>query len=257
MKKKPTPSNDLGAWNPVLSSLQKPFVRLETTPHLDKAIAFSETYWVVATHWVYKKKWNPKHRIPYKRDLVQLCEPMGDLLLSILNLTYALHGTHPLASHYASALMWFDCVCWEIKNEGLADLLGLTATNGKNDRVKGIRSQLKKYRNGENPHNFEREPHTWRLIQAALEVCGCQGFPTIAKEKWRGARKNKHLGFLHAYSAWAIALESPGWTTLILKVQGVYIRAYRGSGEQLLIENEKKGLLEPLHCKALRLRSGK
>jgi hypothetical protein len=236
MKKKPAPSNDLGTWNPVLTSLQKPFLRLETTPHVDKAIAFSETYWVVATHWVYKKKWNFKYRIPYKRDLVRLCEPMGNLLLSILNLTEALFSIHPLGSHYDNPAMWLDCVCWEMKNEGLADLLGLTATNGKNDRVKGMRSQLKSYRNGENPHDFEREPHTWRLIQAALEVCGCQGFPTVAKESWRGVRKkDKHFGFLHAYSAWAIALESPEWTTMFEKNNKIYVRSGQGGGERILL----------------------
>ena len=198
-KKNPTTSNGLGAWNPVLASLQKPFVRLDKTPHLDQAIAITETYWIIATHWIYKKKWNFKHRIPYKRDLVQLCEPMGNVLLSMLNLAEALHSIHPLGTHYDNAAMWFDCVCWEMKNEGLADLLGLTATKGKNDRVGGIRSQLKKYRDGKNPHLFEHEPHTWRLIQAALEVCGSQSFPTIAKEIWRGVRqKRKPLGFLHA-----------------------------------------------------------
>jgi hypothetical protein len=74
-----------------------------------------------------------------------------------------------------------------------------------------------------------------------LEVCGLQAFPKFSKEIWRGVRqKDKHLGYLHAYSAWAIALESPKWTTMILKEQGVFIRAYRGGGEQLLIKSEKK-----------------
>jgi hypothetical protein len=235
MKKKPTPSNGLGVWNPVLTSLQKPFIRLEITPHLDKAIAIAETYWVIATHWVYKKKWNFKHRIPYKRDLVQLCEPMGDLLLSILNLTEALHSIHPFGRHYDNAALWFDRVSWEMKNDGLADLLGLTETKGKNDRVVGIRSQLKSYRNGDNPHDSDHEPHTWRLIQAALDVCGSQGFPTVAKDIWRGVRKkDKPLGFLQAYSAWAIALESPGWTTMFLKENKVYVRSGKGGGERVL-----------------------
>jgi hypothetical protein len=240
--KKPTTSNGLGAWNPVITSLQKPFIRLDNTPHIDKAIAITENYWVVATHWVYKKKWNPKHRIPCKRDIALLCEPMGNLLLSILNLTEALHSIHPLGRHYDNAAMWFDCVCWEMKNEGLADLLGLTATESKRDRVGGIRSQLSSYRDKKNPHDFDRDPHTWRLIQAAQEVSMSRIFPTIDKKIWRGVReKGTPLGFLYAYSAWAIALESPKWTTMLLKQQGVFVRAYRGGGEQLLIKSEKSG----------------
>lgn len=206
-KNKPTPSNELGVWNPVLTSLQKPYIRLEATPaNLGQAIAITETYWVVATHWLYKKKWNSKHRIPYKRDLVRLCEPMGNLLLSILNLTVELHAIHPLGRHYANAAMWFDCVYWEMKNEGLADLLELTDCRGKDDRVRGIRRHLKSYKNGGNPHDSEHEPHTWRLIQAALEVNGSQSFPTFSKKIWNGVRKGKTLGFIHAYSAWARAL---------------------------------------------------
>lgn len=216
-----------GEWKQVFKSVQGSFVRLKTDDTTNIAMAMIEGFWLFSIHWVYKKKWNPKHKIPYQSDAKKV-EPFGDFLLSILNLCEALHTIHPFGSHYSNAAKWFDCIAWELKNRDLLDLFDLSGKKGTDDEVRTIRKRLADYRYGINPHDFQKEPHTWRLIEAALKVSCSKAFPKIGDEFWRGVRqKNKPLGFQHAYSAWAAALESPTYQAMAIKNGKILVKQGR------------------------------
>jgi hypothetical protein len=204
-------------WATAFDSIQSPVVCLNSTDEaVEKASSITTTYWVLALHWVYKKKWNPKHKIPCKRDAAKKLEPLGNLFLSILNLCEALH-TIGYGQEYSNAGQWFTAVLLETKNEALANFLGLTNENSLDASIKSIRKDLSYYRNGHNPHDKNKNINTWRLIEAALKVTGSNKYPQIANELWRGVRAKENPGFLHAYSAWAAALESKNYQKMTLK----------------------------------------
>lgn len=205
------------AWAIAFNSIQSPVLCLDSTDEaLKKASSITTTYWVLALDWVYKKKWNPKHKIPCKKDTAKKLEPLGNLFLSILNLCEALH-TIGCGQEYSNAGQWFAAVIWETKNQALADFLGLTDKNSLDASIKSIRKDLHEYRDGRNPHDKTKELNTWRLVETALKVNGSNKFPQITNEIWRGDRAKGKLGFLYAYSAWAAALESKDYQRMTLK----------------------------------------
>ena len=204
-------------WITAFDSIQSSIVFLDSTDEaVKKASSITDTHWVLALHWVYKKKWNPKHKMPCKRDTAKKIEPLGNLFLSILNLCEALH-TIGHGQEYRNAGLWFAAVLLETKNQDFADFLGLTNKNSLDASIKSIRKELSCYRDGCNPHDKNKDINTWRLIDGALKVAVSNKYPQIANELWRGVRAKENPGFLHAYSAWAAALESKNYQRMTLK----------------------------------------
>jgi hypothetical protein len=183
-----------------------------------------------AMHWVYKKRWNPKHKIPGPRSLVKSSEPLGNFLLSRLNLCAEVHLLkHPLSRGYESAADWFDVVACEFRDELIKEHLGCTNNKGKLSLIKSLRNELAILKAEENP--YKPDTKHWELIQACLEIIKSGIAPNFYKVFWRGKRgKNFPPGFISSFSAYIASIESPQMKELIFKDGEFYLRSGRGSG---------------------------
>lgn len=73
--------------------------------------------WEIALHWVIKKEWNAKHKIPAKRSLAKIFEPKGEFLRQMLLLCERCHAMQeavPINIRYPNAAHWFCLVFWEL-----------------------------------------------------------------------------------------------------------------------------------------------
>lgn len=76
-------------------------------------IYYRANAWEIALHWVIKKKWNKKHKIPTKRSLAKRLEPKGEFLRQILLLCEGCHAKQeavPTNIPYPNAAHWFCLV---------------------------------------------------------------------------------------------------------------------------------------------------
>jgi hypothetical protein len=162
---------------------------------------FSRVVWTVALHWLYKKKWASKHRIPGSRDLAKDIEPIGDLLLAVLELAIQLHAVpNPYNAQYSDASEWFALAGPELRG-----VILLSLGQGKRADVafmRGLKKELGEFRN---PFPPDSTPHLYGLIQAAIDLS--QQSDHFYRVYWRGAKPNnsnqrlEHQGFLNAWGA--------------------------------------------------------
>ncbi len=203
-----------------IKSLQHPYLRISDDPAQDLLLSTIEMFWVLSIHWLYKFKWNCRHKIPVRRKkdtsaLLDGTKAYGELLLSIFNLCEALHAIGaPFSAEYSNAGQWFDRVAWEAKNSRFQP----DFPRNKTEHAKGIRREIEQLNCYENPYDEGKDPHTWRLIQAALEVHFAKIAPTIVRKLFRGkAKKDCPKGFIGAYSAWAAKVEGKNRVTLLIE----------------------------------------
>jgi hypothetical protein len=198
---------------------------------------FSRVVWVVALHWLYKKKWASKHRIPVSRDLAKDIEPIGDLLLAALELAIQLHAVpNQYKAQYSDASEWFAAACPELRRVILPSL-----GQGKRADVAFMRGLKKELSEFQNPFPQDETPHLHGLIQAAIDLS--QQSDHFYRVYWRGAKPNNsnrlgHQGFLNALGAVITALDrSKFWAPV--EPHGDTIAWRLGKGEGRLILPEK------------------
>jgi len=142
---------------------------------------------ISALHWVYKKQWKSKYRVPLAaKDF----ETWGDLFNAYLSLCTHVHLLHPLGLEYVNAGAWFLEICREFRSDGFAQA---RRQHSKKDDVAAIRRSVKALQKTENPVDRVAMPHTWAIFQASLESCnasdtierlfsGSQGLVPILKK---------------------------------------------------------------------------
>ena len=185
----PLPVNSVTEpWDTALQSIQSKFLRLgKLSNQAELLTQILEGEWSIFLQWTYKKKWNRSHKIPRQKAYTN-CEPMGDVLLAILNLCIEVHAVHPIGKHYPNAAVWFDSICWELKYKDLCGLLN--PSGGKKAYLSYLRQEIIDcYKCRENPHSQETEPHLYRLIQALEEINKTKMFPNLVKTYWGALTK--------------------------------------------------------------------
>lgn len=211
-------------WHLAIDSIQSPFVPLlipnkPTETH----IAINEALWVVALHWVFKKKWSKRHKIPANRAVKDAVKPLGELLYRILELCIQCHAVLPVNStRCGNAAQWFDCVVWETKRRDFAEILfqSYKKGQGKKQEVGEIWTEIRLLKGGSNPFNLEFSPHSFRLVDEALKLAKLENFN---QEYWRP--------LLKAYSNWARALDqNDNWKFFRVEAGKLVAQNGRGRG---------------------------
>ena len=215
-------SKAIPPWDEALDRLQRePFILISDQTEAQE-INFTrvETIWQVTLHWVFKLKWCSKHKIPYSRELANVCKPYGVLIFRYLELCIQCHAIPTIASaRYKNASDWFVKLVRETQlNAFFSD-----DSPGKVQRLKERRKQLDLLKEGGNPFSSASSPHLHRLIEACRPLLMSDRFD---EDYWKP--------FLKAYSAWITMYESKEWTTSYEEDGKFYIRAGRGKGRQRL-----------------------
>lgn len=200
----PTLKKDL-EWNTALKGIE-----LFQTISLDNFEPAIEAYFVadagrfqMVLHWVIKKKWLSKHKIPFMRSVGQLYEPEGDLWYWILELCIQCHATK-FGNSYRNSSHWYSCLFWEIKLPNIEYCLSRTQKQETTTYADGMTKYRKNHqqivgflRKLENHFNVAIEPHHYRLMQASIEMADTSD--RFRKQYW--------YKFLAAYSKWIEALK--------------------------------------------------
>lgn len=243
------PSDIEESWKKVFESLPK--AKFYTPPGMSEdevraRLSLLSGEWKAAMHWVYKKRWNRKHKIPGSRSLVKSGEPLGNFLLSRLNLCVEAHLLkHPLSRGYDSAADWFDGVAREFRDGLVKESLGYTENKGKLSLIKSLRSELAMLKIEENP--YEPSSKHWELVRACLDIIDSDIAPNFYEVFWRGKRgENDPPGFIPSFSAYISHIDRPQMKELIFKNGEFYLRSGRGSGliKYPLVESLKKQFFE-------------
>ena len=205
--------------------------------HQDRAVQ------EVILHWVYKKKWNPAHKITDDRKLqkeLKLLEPVSEVFLAWINLCEALHTFTSIG--YRSAGDWFSLISMEIHKETMQNCL----TEG--DRsifYPGNASRIaRRLSKGINPFNLDENFHQWNAVQAALNAE--KSHPLIYKTLLKGSQRQKpHLGLAAAYSAFEVSKEKDGHRTFEIKDGVLMIISGRGKSRiRLSLDPVQKSIAE-------------
>ncbi len=140
--------------------------------------------WDISIHWLVKKEWLSKHKIPAQRWLVNALEPYGELLKQELALCSQCHMRLPPGSvTYLNAAEWFTEICRETKisqikaldrpplNVGLPT--GKVEKGKKKEKVKTTRTVVVGLlAKGKNPYSSAdlNQQHRFLLMNAALTL---------------------------------------------------------------------------------------
>jgi hypothetical protein len=108
----PLPSGDPPEpWGAALRSVWSPFIVREPSISADFGVMILESQWAQEIGYVYRNKWNRKHKCSKHR----FTELRGNVLWSLLELCIQVHAVHPIGRNYPNASQWFDKICWERK----------------------------------------------------------------------------------------------------------------------------------------------
>lgn len=157
------------------SSLSRPADRL--------ALHVANVTVIASLHWVYKKRWNPSHKIPLS---AKTFEVWGDYFHALLSLCIELHAMHPLGQQYVNAGEWFLCICREFRWGGLT---AAQVKHSKRTDLEKLRDHIQKLRDFVNPIDDENEHHTWSLYEAAIQLQQTGKFPKAIRGLWTGSIK--------------------------------------------------------------------
>lgn len=204
----------------------------------------NEAKWLLILHWVIKKKWISKHKIPVKRALANLYEPAGLLWFHFLELCIQCHSLHS-DGNYRNAAEWFGFL---IKERKLSILEYIFIQEQKEaddkNRKQGVRPLNKNtqqthrviatskvefidknqyiskcLRKEINPFDPNHDTHHYRLIQACLELS--HRSDTFRQKFWKD--------FLGSYSAFIESFRNPDISFTYIE-KGVY-RTRNGRGK--------------------------
>lgn len=192
-------------------------------------IQINNEIYAIATHWVFKKKYKPNHKIPVKRKIAKAVEPLGNFLVKLLELCIQAHqiSEHQIdVSDYKNGVDFFIKIMDEMKGGDLVEILSPNSQKqGKTNYVTSIRDEIKKLHDRyENPYNPQTSKHTFKLIQ----IC----FFAIDKLDYEKFYKEYYRPFLTAYRQWARELrENKNFQYLTVKNGELFIQEGRGKGK--------------------------
>lgn len=170
-------------WSGVIEEIQSA-LPVAKEVRQDIAIQLVNIRYAIIAHRIYKKRWCPRHKIPYPKRQIEVCEAEGDRFLALTNLAIELHAIG-YGNQYQNALCWVAAIVEEDKQSLLA---GLTQRNTKDAAIRFIRNSIRALRDGQNPVS-EALPALFCLIEAALAVITANTAPRVFKPLWTGSQK--------------------------------------------------------------------
>lgn len=193
-------------------------------------IQINDVMYIIATHWVFKNKYKPNHKIPVKRKIAKTVKPLGNFLTKLLELCIQAHQIpeHQIdVSDYKNGVDFFIKIVDEMKRGDLIEiLLQDSQKQGKSNYADSIRNEIKKlHERYENPYNPQTSKHTFKLI----EIC----FFAIDTLDYKLFDKNFYSPFITAYRQWARELrENKEFQCLTVENGKLFIHEGRGKGKK-------------------------
>jgi hypothetical protein len=211
----------------VFLSIQYPRVQiLPSDPQEHARLKLIGGQWLIWLHWVVKKKWLSKHKIPVSREVAKLYEPKGEYLYRLLEICIQVHASRWGEYYNNNGLAWFGYI---VKTERDANIRHVLNNEAKNetysqggygrafrDDQRQIIAQLE---NLQNPWHPELSPHHHRIMAAALEL---EVSDIFLNNYWKP--------FLKAYRGWIRSLDSPNWAAAWVEGNHLKCQAGRGKG---------------------------
>lgn len=206
-------------WDDALDSVQKWYPDIACSEAQAQHLRINEVIYIIGLHWLYRKKYSSKHKIPGKLKHRQACEPLGDFLYQLLNLCSELHTVSP--EGYINAGEWFKKVVFEMRLGDVQAILSDDEGGGKTKYVdEVIRREIAQLRDRENPFDASTSPHTHKLVDAAIGLTNRSDI----------FLKKHYSPLIQAYTSWARELRENA-TFEYLLVEGEKLVAKRGKGK--------------------------
>lgn len=214
-------------WDEAINSVQKPSIMLWIPDEpLRDQISLNEEIYTIALHWLLKKKWRSKHKIPASRKVANAVEPLGEFLFRLLNLCSECHVLAPRRLGDAAEI--FQKAVQEMKQGNLEEILSPDQKgDGKKKHCKTTFEEIKILKSNQNPYEVCRSPHTYRLTEIALQLANQEVNDLFIKKVWKP--------FLKAYSGWNRELDrNPDWGYITIKAGKLFIKEGKGRGSTRL-----------------------
>src|SRR5919202_99770 len=129
--------------------------------------------WGILGHYLYKKRWNSKHKIPFRQTLIQrrAIDAYGDFWDTLIELTINCHGyAAPNSSKYRNAAEWISLIVQEKRFLKNSKILEGNIKKGKVKLAENLRAKAKLLEGNRNPENQNISPHIFRLYEDALHL---------------------------------------------------------------------------------------
>lgn len=204
------PSLSLKDWDTCFNLLESPIFELpcSLSPAEKKLLAMLEAEWLIVFHWVIKKKWLKKHKIPIKPKQAKLFEPKATYWYWVLELCIQLH-TFQKDSTYKNAGDWYKELVNErraINLESFDSIIELGDVENskrawlgeKQSVIEAEKRLIGALRQSTNPFNAKSYPHHHSLFKLALRL----------KNRSEQFRRDFWQPFLSAYSKWIESLRT-------------------------------------------------
>ncbi len=165
-------------------------------------------------HFVYKERWNSKHKIPVRliKEVREAYILDAKHTVAVVELSIQCHSQEP--TPYAHGAEWIARIEVEAKNLELDLILSNTEGKGKQAVVDRNRLLVKELSNYENPIDSTVQPHLHKLIEIAQETAQ-------ANDVWR---RKFWSPFIKTNRALLRDIErNPAWQQVYGSGDGVYV----------------------------------
>lgn len=228
--------NDLGdGWEIIFAKAQSPQLIVvppnfstDRLKALDEGLKLSDEPWLIGLHWLYKKEWNRKYRIPCSPKLAKIVEPIGDYMWAIVKLASDVHTLgHPLTKQWDNAGQWTGAIFEEIRfddtNKGMRRMLN---EEGVHTEVENIRDFIKVLRNEDTPNIQLEQPAYWTLIDLTMRYIRSKKYQNL-RDKNLTYSKSHHIytckGLVGSLARYAALLDSPHAQALKIKNNSLFV----------------------------------
>lgn len=234
-------------WNFALQVVQCPTVLTALSPEQQTAIEVFSGKWLLFLHWVIKKKWISKHKVPISPKYVKFYEPKGEQLYRILEMCIQCHST-PWGAHYSNAAQWFSAIVATERGMEIDYVLN-ESEKAKGKEGNGKTKDNRVYKNDMLYHHWEvikilqyagndviktpmkkpyspnEMPHHYCLIEAASDLA--RNSDIFKKQFWNP--------YLAAYRKWIVSLNDPFWQAVWVDQGKLKAKLGRGNGVKTIL----------------------
>lgn len=176
--------------------------------------------WVALAHYLYKQRWNPSHKFPFRlsKQNRQALEAYGQYWDRLIELCIGCHA-YEAGSAYTNASKWVAHIIYEYRFHKASNIRNGVTTKGKVRLAEGLRKTVQALETGENPED-EIFVNSFRLYKEAMHL----------KDSSEAFRKKYWRPFILAFRAWIRDIESnPAWISYWLEDGKLFEQGGRGN----------------------------
>ena len=183
--------------------------------------------WGILGHYLYKKRWNSKHKMPIRQTAEQsiALKAYGDFWDTLIELSTQCHASGSPHSHfYDNASQWMARIVQEKRSLKINKIEDGITRKGKVGLVELLRAKVKLLTEEQNPENQEITTHMFRLYEDSIHLSESDVF----KDKYW----SPHLKALRAHIR---QLEiNPTWVSTWIEEGKCYEQSGKGRAKKLI-----------------------